>query len=45
MKKSRRQAPFFGLQDSMPVVLALLLGFQHALSMLAGSKLKSFEVN
>ena len=31
MKKSR-QAPFFGLQDSMPVVLALLLGFLHALS-------------
>jgi NCS2 family nucleobase:cation symporter-2 len=36
MKKSRKQAPFFGLQVSMPVVLALLLGFQHALSMLAG---------
>jgi len=36
MKKARRQAPFFGLHDSMPVVLALLLGFQHALAMLAG---------
>ncbi|KAK2630417.1 hypothetical protein QTJ16_001237 [Diplocarpon rosae] len=36
MKKSTREAPFFGLQDSMPVVLALLLGFQHALAMLAG---------
>jgi NCS2 family nucleobase:cation symporter-2 len=36
MKKSKRRAPFFGLQDSMPVVLALLLGFQHALAMLAG---------
>ncbi|KAG0649243.1 Purine permease [Hyphodiscus hymeniophilus] len=36
MKKSKRQAPFFGLQDRMPVVLALLLGFQHALAMLAG---------
>lgn len=36
MKKSTRRAPFFGLQDSMPVVLALLLGFQHALAMLAG---------
>ena len=35
-KKTRRAAPFFGLNDSMPVVLALLLGFQHALSMLAG---------
>ena len=36
MKKSRKSAPFFGLHDPMPVLLALLLGFQHALSMLAG---------
>jgi NCS2 family nucleobase:cation symporter-2 len=36
MKKERRAAPFFGLHDKMPVLLALLLGFQHALSMLAG---------
>ena len=36
MKKSRQAAPFFGLNDRMPVLLALLLGFQHALSMLAG---------
>ena len=36
MKKSRRASPFFGLNDHMPVVLALLLGFQHALAMLAG---------
>lgn len=36
MQKSRRAAPFFGLNDHMPVLLALLLGFQHALSMLAG---------
>lgn len=36
MKKERRAAPFFGLHDKMPVMLALLLGFQHALSMLAG---------
>ncbi|CAG8972518.1 hypothetical protein HYALB_00001210 [Hymenoscyphus albidus] len=36
MKKSKKRAPFFGLQDRMPVVLALLLGFQHALAMLAG---------
>jgi hypothetical protein len=32
----QRAAPFFGLNDKMPVFLALLLGFQHALSMLAG---------
>jgi len=36
VKKERRAAPFFGLNDKMPVMLALLLGFQHALSMLAG---------
>lgn len=36
MKKPKRAAPFFGLYDTMPVLLALLLGFQHALAMLAG---------
>lgn len=36
MKKTRRAAPFFGLNDKMPLLLAMLLGFQHALSMLAG---------
>lgn len=36
MKRERRAAPFFGLNDTMPVLLAFLLGFQHALSMLAG---------
>lgn len=35
-KRQRRAAPFFGLNDKMPVLLALLLGFQHAVSMLAG---------
>nr|XP_036576710.1 purine permease [Colletotrichum truncatum]KAF6783503.1 purine permease [Colletotrichum truncatum] len=36
MKKSSKAAPFFGLHDRMPTLLALLLGFQHALAMLAG---------
>ncbi|XXH05306.1 Protoheme IX farnesyltransferase, mitochondrial [Hypoxylon texense] len=36
MKKTRQAAPFFGLNDKMPVVLALVLGLQHALAMLAG---------
>jgi uric acid-xanthine permease len=36
MKKNESPAPFFGLNDKMPVFLALLLGFQHALAMLAG---------
>jgi hypothetical protein len=36
MKKPTQASPFFGLNDRMPVFLALLLGFQHALAMLAG---------
>ena len=36
MKKSKQASPFFGLNDKMPVFLALLLGLQHALAMLAG---------
>ena len=36
MKKAERAAPFFGLNEKMPIILALILGFQHALSMLAG---------
>ncbi|PWY65966.1 Xanthine/uracil permease [Aspergillus heteromorphus CBS 117.55] len=34
--KTRSSAPFFGLEDRVPVVLALLLGLQHALAMLGG---------
>jgi NCS2 family nucleobase:cation symporter-2 len=36
LKQKQRAAPFFGLEDKIPVVLALLLGLQHALAMLAG---------
>lgn len=36
--KKRSSAPFFGLEDKVPIVLALLLGLQHALAMLGGSK-------
>ncbi|KAL2862672.1 nucleobase:cation symporter-2 family protein [Aspergillus lucknowensis] len=36
MKKDPRPAPFFGLNEKIPVVLAFLLGLQHALAMLAG---------
>lgn len=36
MKKERRAAPFFGLNDRMPILLAFFLGFQHSLAMLAG---------
>ena len=35
MSKPKQAAPFFGLNDKMPILLALLLGFQHALAMLA----------
>ncbi|KAI2904850.1 hypothetical protein CBS147343_10936 [Aspergillus niger] len=34
--KKRSSAPFFGLEDKVPIVLALLLGLQHALAMLGG---------
>ncbi|KAK4149872.1 permease family-domain-containing protein [Chaetomidium leptoderma] len=36
MKKADRPPPFFGLNDRMPVVLGIILGFQHSLAMLAG---------
>ncbi|KAK3678295.1 hypothetical protein LTR78_001590 [Recurvomyces mirabilis] len=36
LKREKRAAPFFGLNQKMPVFLAMLLGFQHALSVLAG---------
>ncbi|KAF9575681.1 hypothetical protein EC968_002245 [Mortierella alpina] len=28
--------PFFGLKDKLPLVLAIIMGFQHALAMIAG---------
>ncbi|KAI0975195.1 permease family-domain-containing protein [Xylaria arbuscula] len=36
LRKKRKASPFFGLNDKLPVFLAVLLGFQHALAMLAG---------
>lgn len=36
MKKPRQAAPFFALNAKMPLFLGMLLGFQHALAMLAG---------
>lgn len=36
LKRAKRAAPFFALNDKLPIVLALVLGFQHALAMLAG---------
>lgn len=35
-KKTPKTQPFFGLNSDMPVVLGFVLGFQHALAMLAG---------
>lgn len=35
-KKPPKTQPFFGLNSDMPIVLGLILGFQHALAMLAG---------
>lgn len=36
LRRRVQAAPFFGLNDRLPVLLALLLGLQHALAMLAG---------
>ncbi|EGX91884.1 purine permease [Cordyceps militaris CM01] len=36
MRRSASRSPFFALNDRVPVLLALLLGLQHALAMLAG---------
>lgn len=35
-KNPAKTQPFFGLNSEMPIVLGLVLGFQHALAMLAG---------
>lgn len=37
-KQTRKTAPFFGLDDRVPVLLAFILGLQHALAMLAGGE-------
>ncbi|KAN0079128.1 Permease family domain containing protein [Elaphomyces granulatus] len=36
LKIQRHCAPYFGLDDKIPLLLAMLLGLQHALAMLAG---------
>ncbi|KAK9448348.1 permease family-domain-containing protein [Limtongia smithiae] len=36
IKRDQKSGPFFGLNDKMPTVLAIVLGFQHSLAMLAG---------
>lgn len=36
VRRRGQAAPFFGLNDRLPVFLAVLLGLQHALAMLAG---------
>ncbi|KPV72973.1 uncharacterized protein RHOBADRAFT_17422 [Rhodotorula graminis WP1] len=35
-KKEMRSAQFYGLNESMPLMLAIICGLQHALAMLAG---------
>ena len=32
--RSRREVPFYGLNDKLPILLALVCGFQHSLAML-----------
>ncbi|KAJ3343976.1 hypothetical protein HDU83_005428 [Entophlyctis luteolus] len=36
LSKSRRPPPFFGLNADIPILVALLSGFQHMLAMIAG---------
>jgi uric acid-xanthine permease len=35
-RKDRRQPPFYGLDQDLPLLLAITCGLQHALAMLAG---------
>ncbi|KAF9235565.1 permease family-domain-containing protein [Melanogaster broomeanus] len=35
-KPARRQPPFYGVDDELPLLLAMACGLQHALAMLAG---------
>ncbi|KIJ69736.1 hypothetical protein HYDPIDRAFT_104357 [Hydnomerulius pinastri MD-312] len=35
-KPARRQPPFYGVDDELPLILAMASGLQHALAMLAG---------
>lgn len=34
--KENASTPFYGLNEKLPILLALLCGLQHALAMLAG---------
>lgn len=36
MKQSTEPPPFYGLDDELPLILAITSGLQHALAMLAG---------
>ncbi|ODV78220.1 uric acid-xanthine permease [Suhomyces tanzawaensis NRRL Y-17324] len=36
LSKEPKTQPFFGLDSEMPLILGMILGFQHTLSMLAG---------
>ncbi|KAF8947353.1 hypothetical protein BGZ47_009426 [Haplosporangium gracile] len=36
LTKVTRIPPFFGLKDRLPLILAIVMGFQHALAMIAG---------
>ncbi|GMG19991.1 unnamed protein product [Ambrosiozyma monospora] len=36
LKQKKKIQPFFGLDDELPILLGLILGLQHALSLIAG---------
>jgi hypothetical protein len=35
---SRKLPPFYGLEDDIPLLLAIVCGFQHSLAMIAGTQ-------
>ncbi|KAJ9126824.1 hypothetical protein QFC24_001857 [Naganishia onofrii] len=35
-RKHRRAAPFYGLHDDLPLLVTIVIGFQHSLAMIAG---------
>lgn len=36
VKKEQRHTPFYGLNSRVPILLAAVMGFQHALAMISG---------
>jgi NCS2 family nucleobase:cation symporter-2 len=37
-RKHRKAAPFYGLHDDLPLLVTIIVGFQHSLAMIAGTQ-------